>query len=125
MGAPPQAGDLAASVNGVDASAGCGVPEVNVTIVATASSGQEIVLPWAPGESLDSGVVVGLLELGSGETAGIPDGDKVVIAAGSQLTPVGAPLETADFSSVGLEVGDLVVGDADIVVEEPSVTSTC
>ena len=55
---------------------------MDVTIVGTTSGGQEVMLPWAPSESLDCGVMVGFLELGRLEATGVPDGDKVVIATG-------------------------------------------
>jgi hypothetical protein len=83
VSAPSQAGDLAASIDGVDASSGGGVPEMDVTIVATTSSCQEVVLPWAPSKSLDGCIVVGLLELRSLQAAGIPNGDEIVVTTGS------------------------------------------
>jgi len=86
--APPKAGDLAAGVDRVDASARGGVPEVNVAIVATPSSGEQVVRPRAPRERLDGSSVIGLLELGGIEAARVPDADEIVIAAGGQLVSV-------------------------------------
>lgn len=91
---------------------------MDVAVVAASSGGEEVVLPGAPGQGLDGGLVVGLLELGGVELAGVPDGDEVVVAAGGELSTVRAPLETADFRGVGCELGDLVLGDAHIVVED-------
>lgn len=61
--APSQTGDLGACVDAVGAGTGCGVPEVDVTVVRTTTGGEEVELPGAPTESLDSGAVVGLGEL--------------------------------------------------------------
>jgi len=41
-GGPSQAGDLRASVDAVDASARGGVPEVDHTVVATTTGGEEV-----------------------------------------------------------------------------------
>src|SRR4051812_28589263 len=65
VGRPPQAGDLRTGVNAVDTSTRCRVPEVDVTIVRTTTSGEEVHVPWAPGKSLDGSLVVGLGELGN------------------------------------------------------------
>ena len=119
--APSQAGDLAAGVDGVDACASGGVPEVDVTIVRATTSGKEVVLPWAPRQSLNGGIVVGLLKLGSRQRASIPDRDKVVVATRCELATIWAPLKTAHLAGVGLKVSNLVLSDADIVVEEPAV----
>lgn len=62
--APSQTGDLGAGVDAVGAGTGRGVPEVDVTVVGTTPGGEEVELPGAPTESLDSGAVVGLGELG-------------------------------------------------------------
>jgi hypothetical protein len=124
VSAPSQAGDLAAGVNAIDASSSSGVPEVDLLIVRASTSGKKVVSPWAPRQGLDSGVVVGLLELGSIESASIPDGNKVVVSTGGELRSVWAPFKTANFAGVAFKVGDLVLGDADIVVEEPSVAGT-
>ena len=67
VGAPAQTGDLGPGVDAVDPSARRGVPEVDVTIVGATTSGEEVVLPRGPGQRLDGCVMVGLLELGSGE----------------------------------------------------------
>lgn len=117
-GAPAERSDLAAGVDAVDASARGGVPEVNHAIVATTASGEQVRLPRAPRKSLDGGLVVGLLELGGVERASVPDGDEVVVATSSKLGTVGTPLKTADLRGVGDELGNLVLSDTDIVVED-------
>lgn len=117
---PPQAGNLRPRVNAVDASSGCRVPEVDVTIIGTSSSGQKVHVPRAPSEGLDGGLVVGLGELGHGQRPSVPDGDEVVIAASSELGTIGAPLQTTDLGSVGDELSHLVLGNANIVVEDQS-----
>jgi hypothetical protein len=81
VGAPAQRGDLGASVDGVDTCTSGRVPEVDVAVVGATAGSEEVVLPRAPGEGLDGGVVVGLLELGSRERASVPNGDEVVVAA--------------------------------------------
>lgn len=124
VGAPAEGGDLGAGVNAVDASTGGGVPEVDVTVVGSATSGEQVGLPWAPADGLDGSLVVGLGELGDGERAGIPDGDEVVVSASSELGTIGAPLEATDLGGVGDELGGLVLGDAHIVVEDEAAAST-
>lgn len=116
--APPERGDLATSVNGVGPGTAGGVPEVDHAIVATTTSGKEVALPWAPGQSLDGSLVVGLLKLWGVERASVPDVDQVVVATSGELGAVGAPLKTTDLASVADEFRDLVLGDADIVVED-------
>jgi hypothetical protein len=91
---------------------------MDMTIVRSSSGSQKVWLPRAPAEGLHGGLVVSLAEFGYGKGAGIPDGDKVVVATGCELSTVGAPFEAADFGGVGYELGGLVLGDADIVVED-------
>ena len=88
MVAELQAGDLRAGVDAVDPSTSGGVPEVDVTVVRTPASGEQVELPWAPAKCLDSGTMVLLGELGSVQRTCIPDGDKVVVAASSVLFQV-------------------------------------
>ena len=68
--------------------------------------------------------MVGLLELRSVERASIPDGNEVVVATGGKLGTVGAPLKTADLGGVGDKLGNLVLGNANIVVEDETRAST-
>lgn len=118
VGGPLEGGNLGTGIDSVDASTGGGVPEVNLAIVGTSSGGEEVVLPRAPGESLDGGFVVGLGELGSKHGTSIPNVDEVVVAARCELSAIGAPFETADLGSVTVKLTDLVLGDADVVVED-------
>jgi hypothetical protein len=67
LGRPPKRSDLRTSVDAVDPSTSGGVPEMNMSVVRTTTSGEEVGLPRAPAESLDSSAVVGLRELGSVE----------------------------------------------------------
>jgi len=60
--------------------------------------------------------VVGLLELWSVERTSVPDADEVVVAASGELSTICAPFKTTDLAGVRDELGDLVLGDADIVV---------
>lgn len=122
--APTEGGNLAASVNAVGTGTRGGVPEVDHAVVGTAAGGEQVRLPWAPGKSLDGGLVVGLLELWCVEGTGVPDGDEVVVATGSQLSAIGTPLETADLGGVGDELSDLVLGDTDIVVVDEARAGT-
>jgi len=94
---------------------------VDVAVVTAAPGGQEVVLPRAPRERLDGSVVVRLCESWGAEGARVPDADEVVVAARGELGAVGAPLEAADLARVDLKVGRLVLGDADVVVEDPAV----
>jgi hypothetical protein len=122
--APAERSDLRTSVDAVDTSAGGGVPEVDVAIVRTTTGSEEVHVPGAPRESLDGSLVVGLGELGDRERSGIPDGDEIVVAASSELGTIGAPLKTANLGSVGDELGNLVLGDADIVVVDKAAAGT-
>jgi hypothetical protein len=124
MWAPAEAGDLRTSIDTVDASTSGGVPEVDVAIIRTTTSGKDIWSPWTPAESLDGSLVVGLGELWSGEGASIPDGDEVVVATSSKLSAISAPLKSTNLGGVGNELGDLVLGDADIMVEDEAAAST-
>ena len=92
--------------------------------MAAATSGEQVGLPRAPGESFDGGLVIGLLELGSVERASVPDGNKVVVATSGKLGTVGAPLETADLGGVRDKLSNFVLGDADIVVEDETRAGT-
>lgn len=121
MWRPLQRRHLRPCIDAVDSAARSCVPEVDVTIVTTAARGQQIVLPRAPAQSFDGSVVVCLLELGCLEGTGIPDADEVVVAARGELVAVGSPLKAAYFAGVGLKVGHLVLCDAYVVVEEPTV----
>ncbi|KAI6761544.1 hypothetical protein HG531_002097 [Fusarium graminearum] len=114
--------NLRAGVDAVDASTGGGVPEVNVAIIRATTGSKEVHVPRAPRKSLDGSLVVGLGELGDRERSSIPDGDEVVVAASSELSAIGAPLKTANLGSVGDEFGNLVLGDADIVVVDKAAT---
>jgi len=123
-GAPLERSNLAASVDAVGASARGRVPEVDHTVVRTTTSSEKVGLPRAPGESLDGSLVVGLLELGCVERTSIPDADEVVIATSGQLSTIGAPLKTANLTSVRDKLGNLVLGNADIVVVDETGAST-
>jgi len=118
LAAPSEGGNLRAGVDAVDTSTSGGVPEVNVSVVGSTTSSEEVWLPWAPAKSLDSSTVVGLGELGSIERAGVPDGDEVVVATGSKLSAICAPLEATNLTNVVVELSDLVLSDANVVVED-------
>jgi hypothetical protein len=122
--APSERSNLRTSVDAVDASTGGGVPEVDVAIVRATTSSKEVHVPGAPRESLDGSLVVSLGEFGDRERSGIPDGDEIVVAASSELGTIGAPLKTANLGSVGDELGNLVLGDADIVVVNKATAGT-
>jgi len=118
LAAPSEGGNLRAGIDAVDTSTSGGVPEVDVPVVRSTSSGEEVWLPWAPAESLDGSTVVGLRELGGIERAGVPDGDEVVVTTSSKLSAVSAPLETTDLTNVVVELSNLVLGDANVMVED-------
>jgi hypothetical protein len=124
VGAPAKRSDLRTSVDAVDASTRGGVPEVNVTVVRAATSSEEVHVPRAPREGLDSSLVVGLGELRNRQRSGIPDGDEVVVAASSELSAIGAPLKAANLGCMGDELSNLVLGNANIVVVDKTATST-
>lgn len=124
VGAPAKRSDLRTSVDAVDASTRGGVPEVNVTVVRAATSSEEVHVPRAPREGLDSSLVVGLGELRNRQRSGIPDGDEVVVAASSELSAIGAPLKSANLGCMGDELSNLVLGNANIVVVDKTATST-
>jgi hypothetical protein len=62
--------------------------------------------------------VVGLGELWRRQRAGVPDRDKVVIPTSGKLSSVRSPLKTTDLRGVRYELGDLVLCNANIVVED-------
>lgn len=124
VGAPAEAGDLGAGVDAIDTGTRGGVPEVDVAIVRTTTSGEKVHIPGAPSEGLDRSLVVGLGELRDREGAGIPDGDEVVIAASSELSTIRPPFEATDFGGVGDKLCHLVLGDTDIVVENETTPSS-
>jgi len=76
---PGQLGYLRSSIDGVDACSSGDVPELDASISGTSSSGQEVSLPGAPGESLDGSSVIGEGELG-GRFGHVPDVDNVVVS---------------------------------------------
>ena len=80
-------------------------------------------LPRAPAQSFDGSVVVCLLEFGCLEGSRIPDANEVVIAARGELIAVTAPFQATNFTSMGLKVGNLVLCNSNVVVEEPTVAS--
>lgn len=116
--APAQAGDLGPRIYAVYTSSRGRVPEVNVTVVRSTSGGEQVCVPGAPRKSLDSSLVVGLGEFGHGQGTSIPDGNEVVVAAGSKLLSIRAPLQTTDLRGVRDKFGNLVLGDADVMVED-------
>jgi len=124
VGAPLQAGDLAAGVDGVDARPRCRVPEVDVAVVRAAARRQQVELPRAPAQRLDRRVVVRLLELGRLQSARVPDRHQVVVAARCQLRAIATPFQATHFASMRLQLSDLVRGDTHVVVEEPAIAST-
>jgi hypothetical protein len=124
VGRPLESGDLRTGIHGVNASAGSGVPEVNLLVERATASREEVVLPWAPGEGLDGRLVVGLAELRGGHLTSIPNVDQVVIAAGSKLGAVRAPLQTANLGRVRKQLGGLVFSDAYVVIEDVAAART-
>lgn len=115
-GAPSETGDLRAGVDAVHSGTRGGVPEVDMTVVGAATSRKQVHVPGAPGEGLDSGLVVGLGELGDSQRSSIPDGNEVVIASGSELGTIGSPLKSTDLRRVGNELSNLVLSDTNVMV---------
>lgn len=116
--APSQAGNLRAGIDAVHSSTSCGIPEVNVTVIGSSTSSENVWLPWTPAESLDGGFMIGLRELGDSQRASIPNGDKVIISTSSKLSTICAPFKTTNFRGVGDQLGDLVLSNADIMIED-------
>ena len=75
-----EAGHLRTSIDAVDSGTGRGIPEMNVSIVGSAASGQKVELPGTPTQSLDGRTMIGLLELRRTERSCIPDRDEVVVS---------------------------------------------
>lgn len=121
---PAERSDLGSGVDAVDTSTRGSVPEVDVTVVGSSSSSKEVGLPRAPGQRLDGSLVVGLAELRNSQGSRIPDANKVVVSTRRELGAVSAPLETADLGSVRHKLGDLVLSDADIMVEDQAGSRT-
>jgi hypothetical protein len=97
---------------------------VDVAVVRTTTSSEEVHVPGAPRKSLDGGLVVGLGELGNGQRSGVPDGDEVVVAASSELGTIGAPLKTTNLGSVRNKLSNLVLSNANIVVVDKATSGT-
>lgn len=140
VGVPLQSAHLRAGVDRVEARAGGAAPGADAAVRGAAARGEETLLPGAPSDGLDGGLVGVERELG-GSRARVPDVEEVVVAcaayserdvhaegarvrtARGELETVGGPLEAADLLSVTLEGGNVVLGDADIVVEDLAVTA--
>lgn len=114
---PLQTGDLATSVDRVDAGSSGGVPKVDTTIMVATTSSDEIGLPRAPRESLDGCFVVSLGPFRSGQQSRVPNVDEIIITTTSKLGAISTPLKTAKLGSVTIELGNFVVSDADIMVK--------
>ena len=93
--------DLRTGVDTVHSSTCSGIPEVDVSVVRSASSCEQIELPWAPTESLDCCTMILLAKLWSAKRSRVPDRDKIVVATRSELSTIRAPLETTNFGCVG------------------------
>src|SRR5271163_3566977 len=96
-----QTRNLRPSVNAVDSSASSGIPEVDVSVVGSTSSRQQIKLPWTPAKSLHCCTMILLAKLWSAKRSRVPDRDKIIVATRSELSTVRAPLETTNFGCVG------------------------
>lgn len=120
-GGPDKRADLGVGVDLVDEGAGLGVVEANVAVSSARASGKSVLLPRAPGKSLDGGS--GLVEGEASRSGGgdVPDVAEVVVGTGGELSAVVGPLEAADLLGVTLESGEVVLGNANIVVEDVGV----
>lgn len=114
---PEEGGHLGLGVDAVDARARVDVREHNRAVGGTAAGGEEVGLPWAPGEGLDGGGVGRDRRAVLGATL-VPDVDNVVVTARGEVLAVVGPLEAADFLGVALEGLSDVLLDADVVVED-------
>lgn len=127
-------------VHRVEASTSVGVPELDATVSAAASRGEEVLLkkelsktntsckvylPWAPGNGLDGGCVVFEGELRSNSAGGgFPDSKNVVVATRSKLKTIGGPFKSANFLSVVLEGCSVVLLEPHIVKEDGGIAGT-
>lgn len=116
-GGPDDGRYLRESINRVEASTSVGVPETDVSVSRSSSSSEEILLPWAPSESLDSSSVIGERELGRG-LVDVPDVDNVVVSTRSKLKTIVRPLESTDFLSVVFQRSELGSSDSNIVIND-------
>lgn len=77
-----------------------------------------------PGDGLDCGCVLAELGLRRGRIVGAPNEQLVVVAAGSQLLVIEAPLEAADFLAMANEASKIVARTSDVPMEDASVSAS-
>src|SRR5690606_7646274 len=114
---PAKGGDLRPCVDAIDAGTRGAVPEVDVPIVGSTTGCEKIELPRAPSKRFNGGLVICLGPLWSFKSARIPNVDEVVISSRGELGAIGTPFEAADFRSVRGKLGDLMLGDANVMIE--------
>lgn len=119
MWRPHYGAHLRLGIDRVNAGTASSAPEAQSTVGSSASGGEQVVLPWTPGKRFDSGVVLVKPELGRPARASIcavPYANEIVIATRRQLHTVRAPLETANLLGMGGKRGDMMVGNAYVMV---------
>ena len=114
---------LRSCINGMQRLEGVSVPESNVTISCSSTSGQKTVLMGWPADGLDSCCV--LMELNNGLVGSqIPYHQFVVIATRRQLLVVERPLKAADFLLVSDHLAELVVLGSQISLQNVSILAS-
>ena len=127
VGVPAEGADLGARVDGVQVGAELGVPELDRAVGRARARGEDVAVVGAPGEGLDGGAVV--RERPEGRLAacprggGVPEVDEVVVRARGERLSVEGVGETAYLLGVADAASDLVVADADVVVDDVRVAA--
>mmetsp|Transcript_29262 Transcript_29262/g.68542 ORF Transcript_29262/g.68542 Transcript_29262/m.68542 type:complete len:440 (-) Transcript_29262:250-1569(-) len=126
VGVPLKSTNLRSGVDGVQQGTGLAVPELDASIGGTATSGEEVPLMRRPRQGLDGGLVVGegVAGRGRGRGGGIPQAKLVVVAATGQSEAVGTPRQATYLLRMAGQSGDVVAGNADVVVDDDGVAST-
>ena len=126
VGVPLKSTNLRSGVDGVQQGTGLAVPEFDASIGGTATSGEEVPLVRRPRQGLDGGLVVGegVAGRGRGRGGGIPQAKLVVVAATGQSEAVGTPRQATYLLRMAGQSGDVVAGNADVVVDDDGVAST-
>lgn len=120
---PLEGADLSSGVDGVEASAGRGVPETNGGIGSSGARSQGIGSEGAPGESLDSCAVIG--DGVTSATCGlVPQIEQIVISSGCENRTVVRPRETANLLLVTFVGRDNVLLEANVVIQDDRIATS-
>src|ERR1700722_14712841 len=66
-----------------------------------------------------------LAKLWSAKRSRVPDRDKIVVATRSELSTVRTPLETTNFGCVGDQLGNFVLSNSNVMIENEATSCSC